>query len=71
LAWLFLGQGISWLHVAGAMVTITGVVGALTSRGGRQLWVATVPKTPGGAPRHEDFPRPGVPRADADNDRSG
>lgn len=46
LAWLFLGQGISWLHVAGGLVTITGVLGALTSRGGRQLRTLTVGDTP-------------------------
>lgn len=29
LAWVFLGQGITWLHVLGGGVTIVGVVGAL------------------------------------------
>ena len=33
LAWVLLGQGISWMHVLGGMVTIVGVVGALASRG--------------------------------------
>lgn len=46
LAWLFLGQGISWLHVAGGLVTITGVLGALSSRAGRSLRTATVGDTP-------------------------
>lgn len=37
LAWLLLGQGISLLHLFGGLVTIAGVVGALTSPGGRRL----------------------------------
>ena len=46
MAWLFLGQGISWLHVAGGLVTVAGVLGALSSRGGRSLRMATVGDTP-------------------------
>jgi drug/metabolite transporter (DMT)-like permease len=51
LAWLFLGQGISWLHVAGGLVTITGVLGALFSRGGRQLRTSTGVARPDPEPR--------------------
>lgn len=42
LAWLTLGQGISWMHVAGGLITIVGVLGALTSRAGRELRAGTV-----------------------------
>ena len=37
LAWLLLGQGVSVLHLVGGLVTVVGVVGALTSPGGRRL----------------------------------
>ena len=37
LAFVFLGQGITWLHVLGGAVTIAGVVGSLTSSAGRRL----------------------------------
>ena len=37
MAWLLLGQRISWTHVVGGLVTILGVVGALVSPGGRKL----------------------------------
>ena len=37
LAWLVLGQPISLLHVIGGLITIAGVVGTLTSSGGRRL----------------------------------
>lgn len=37
LAWLLLGQGITWMHVLGGAVTIAGVTGALLSRGARRL----------------------------------
>lgn len=37
LAWLLLGQRISWLHVVGGALTITGVVGSLSSNAGRRL----------------------------------
>lgn len=44
LAWLFLGQRITWLHVLGGAITIGGVVGSLTSTAGRRL-VARPPET--------------------------
>ena len=73
LAWLILGQGISWLHVAGGLVTITGVLGALTSRAGRQLGVPRVEETADSGPcavgatsrsarRAARRPAPGEPR---------
>jgi drug/metabolite transporter (DMT)-like permease len=37
LAWLLLGQPVSWLHVVGGLATAIGVVGALLSPGGRRL----------------------------------
>ena len=37
LAWLLLGQGITWMHVLGGLVTIAGVMGALASSGARRL----------------------------------
>jgi drug/metabolite transporter (DMT)-like permease len=37
LAWLLLGQGVTLLHLAGGILTIAGVTGALFSAGGRQL----------------------------------
>jgi drug/metabolite transporter (DMT)-like permease len=39
LAWLLLGQGVSLVQVAGGLVTVAGVVGALVSPAGRQLAV--------------------------------
>ncbi|WP_298460970.1 DMT family transporter [uncultured Cellulomonas sp.] len=37
LAWLLLGERITWLHVLGGTLSIAGVVGALLSPGGRRL----------------------------------
>jgi drug/metabolite transporter (DMT)-like permease len=37
LAWLFLGQQVSTLHVVGGLVTIAGVAGSLLSPGGRSV----------------------------------
>ena len=37
LAWVLLDQGITWLHVAGGLVTIAGVLGSLLSPSGRRL----------------------------------
>lgn len=37
LAWIFLGERISLLHVLGGAITIAGVVGSLTSTAGRRL----------------------------------
>jgi drug/metabolite transporter (DMT)-like permease len=37
LAWLLLGQPVTWLHVAGGLATVVGVVGALLSPGGRRM----------------------------------
>jgi drug/metabolite transporter (DMT)-like permease len=37
LAWLLLGQPVSWLHVVGGLATVVGVMGALLSPGGRRL----------------------------------
>jgi drug/metabolite transporter (DMT)-like permease len=37
LAWLLLGQSVSWLHVVGGLATVIGVMGALLSPGGRRL----------------------------------
>lgn len=36
-AWWLLGQQVTVLHVVGGVVTVTGVTGALASRGGREL----------------------------------
>ena len=37
LAWVLLGQRISWLHVLGGAITIAGVLGSLLSPAGRRL----------------------------------
>lgn len=37
LAWVLLDQRISWLHVLGGVITITGVLGSLLSPAGRRL----------------------------------
>ena len=54
LAWLVLGQRISWLHFIGGLVTIAGVVGALISPGGRRLRNSPegdeTPSSPGAGP---------------------
>jgi drug/metabolite transporter (DMT)-like permease len=41
LAWLLLGERITALHVLGGALSIAGVVGALTSPGGRRLRAAS------------------------------
>ncbi len=37
MAWLFLGEGITWWHVAGGLVTLVGVTGTILSPDGRAL----------------------------------
>jgi drug/metabolite transporter (DMT)-like permease len=37
MAWLLLGQPVTWLHVVGGLATVIGVVGALLSPGGRRM----------------------------------
>lgn len=37
LAWVLLGQRVTWLHVLGGAITIAGVVGSLSSASGRRL----------------------------------
>lgn len=44
LAWVLLGQGVSWMHVVGGMVTIAGVVGALMASGGRRPAASEQPR---------------------------
>lgn len=39
-AWLFLGETVGWSHVAGGVVVVTGVAGAVLSRDGRELVAA-------------------------------
>ena len=41
LAWLLLGERVTALHVVGGLISIAGVVGALTSPGGRRLRAAS------------------------------
>ncbi|WNB86528.1 DMT family transporter [Cellulomonas sp. ATA003] len=43
LAWLLLGERITALHVLGGVVSVAGVVGALSSSGGRRLRAAARP----------------------------
>lgn len=37
LAWVFLGEGITWVHVVGGAVIIAGLAGALLSKAGQDL----------------------------------
>lgn len=37
LAWVFLGEGIRWVHVVGGAIIIAGVAGAIRSKAGQQL----------------------------------
>jgi drug/metabolite transporter (DMT)-like permease len=37
LAWIFLGQTVTWLHVVGGAITVFGVFGSLLSPSGRRL----------------------------------
>ncbi|MDQ4133817.1 MAG: DMT family transporter [Actinomycetota bacterium] len=37
LAWAFLGQGITWAHVVGGLLTIVGAAGAIRSPAGRRM----------------------------------
>lgn len=53
LAWLLLGERITVLHVVGGAVSVVGVVGALSSRGGREMRAASRATT-GGPTTRED-----------------
>jgi drug/metabolite transporter (DMT)-like permease len=50
LAWLLLGQPVSWLHVVGGLATVVGVMGALLSPGGRRLSRSSSPAADDVAP---------------------
>jgi drug/metabolite transporter (DMT)-like permease len=43
LAWVFLDQRVTWLHVFGGVITISGVLGSLLSSSGRRLVAPTLP----------------------------
>lgn len=43
LAWLVLGQGTTWLKLAGGLVTLVGVAGAIRSQSGRSTAVEALP----------------------------
>ena len=54
LAWLLLGQTVSWLHLGGGLLTVAGVLGALSGPGGRRLRASAAgdssPAVAGGTP---------------------
>lgn len=37
LAWIFLGEGITWVHLVGGAIIVTGLAGALRSKAGQDL----------------------------------
>lgn len=37
LAWIFLGEGITWVHLVGGAIIVTGLAGALLSKAGQDL----------------------------------
>lgn len=41
LAWVFLGEGITWIHLAGGAVVVAGLAGAILSRAGQDLVAAS------------------------------
>jgi len=41
LAWVFLGEGITWIHLAGGAIVVFGLAGAILSRAGQDLVAAS------------------------------
>ncbi len=37
LAWVFLGEGFTWIHLVGGLVIVIGLIGAIRSKAGQQL----------------------------------
>ncbi len=37
LAWIFLGEGVSWVHLVGGLIIVIGLVGAIRSKAGQAL----------------------------------
>lgn len=37
LAWIFLGEGVTWVHVVGGAIIVAGLAGALRSKAGQEL----------------------------------
>ena len=59
LAWLLLDERISVLHVLGGVVSIAGVVGALSSPGGRRLRAAA--RRSAAEPQSDEMDRTAAP----------
>ncbi len=37
MAWIFLGEGISWVHLVGGAIIVAGLIGAIRSKAGQEL----------------------------------
>jgi len=37
MAWIFLGEGITWVHLVGGLIIVIGLAGAIRSKAGQAL----------------------------------